>query len=303
MSDQGFAGTNEPDLKLGLIGDNIAQSRAPLLHRLAGTQSGLRVVYDRLVPRDLDEDFDIVFSQCALRGYRGVNITYPYKERAATNVMIADPLVQAIGAVNTVLFDPDGPKGYNTDYTGFIAAYHNARDSEMPGVTCLIGTGGVGRALAFALVALDAQEIRLVDKDETKAQALAEDLRALDSAPSILVYTDPSQAAQGATGLLNGTPVGMVGYDGTPVPRSAMQGAEWAFDAVYTPVDTEFLRDAAAADLSIISGYELFFHQGVHAWMHFSGQSVDAVRLRSDLLKHQEGTVKASRLEAGRVVS
>ncbi len=279
--------TDRGTLKLGLIGDNIARSRSPLLHRLAGTQNGVAVQYDRLIPKDMGQEFDAVFAACAGQGYRGINVTYPYKERVTEMVAVQDPLVAAIGAVNTVLFEPDGAQGRNTDYTGFMAAFRGARGEHAPGVACLIGTGGVGRALAFGLLALGAEEIRLVDRDAAKAEALAADLRAQDTATQVRVETDAEQGARGATGLLNGTPVGMVGHDGTPLPGAAMTGAEWAFDAVYTPVETEFLRDAASAGLAIISGYELFFYQGVHAWGHFSGLPLDEAALRSALLSKE----------------
>lgn len=247
------------DLKLGLIGDKIARSRSPLLHRLAGSLNGMVVQYDRLIPRDMGEDFDTVFNRAKDRGYRGINVNYRYKERAAAKVVIDDPLVRAIGAVNTVLFEPDGLRGQNTDYSRFIAAYRGVRGDRSPGKACLIGTGGVGLALAFALVALRAEKIRLVDRDIAKAEALAADLRAVEDAPEVRVVPDAAQGADGATGLLNGTPVGIVGYGGTPLPAPAMVGAAWAFDAVYTPVETQFLQDAEAAGLTVISGYELFF--------------------------------------------
>ncbi|WP_370269192.1 shikimate dehydrogenase [Nioella sp.] len=272
-----------PDLHLGLIGDNIARSRSPLLHRLAGEQNGMTVQYDRLIPRDLGQEFNAVFDQCPGHGFRGINVTYPYKERAAAKVTVDDPWVRASGAVNTVLFDADGPKGFNTDYTGFVAAYRATR-IDVPGISCLIGTGGVGRALAFGLVALKATEIRLVDRAMAKAEALADDLRAVAGDTRIAAFADATEAARGAQGLLNGTPVGMVGYDGTPLAADAMQGADWAFDAVYTPVDTQFLKDATARGLDIISGYELFFWQGVHAWEHFSGgKPLDRIALRQAL--------------------
>lgn len=277
-----------PDLKLGLIGDNISRSRSPLLHRLAGAQNGMTVVYDRLIPTDLGEDFDTIFDLCAGRGYRGINVTYPYKERAAAKVAVNDPLVRAIGAVNTVLFEEGGPEGFNTDYSGFIAGYRGVRGELATGACCLIGTGGVGRALAFGLVALNAAEIRLVDRDKAKAEALATDLARAGQRPRIRVFDDPGAAAKGAQGLLNATPVGMVGYGGTPLPDAAMAGAEWAFDAVYTPVDTQFLKDAEAQGLQVISGYELFFYQGVHAWAHFAGRPLDEERLRAALWDHEE---------------
>ena len=97
------------DIVLGLIGDNIAASQAPRLHRLAGELAGADVRYDRLIPRELGKDFDEVFEGCAASGYRGVNVTYPYKERAAAKVRIDDPLVRAIGAVNTVIFGEGEP--------------------------------------------------------------------------------------------------------------------------------------------------------------------------------------------------
>ena len=116
-----------PDLLLGLIGDNIAASRAPLLHRLAGAQAGLSVRYDRLVPKEMKRDFEAVFAQCRAGGYRGINVTYPYKERVTALVAIPDPLVRAMGAVNTVIFGEGMPQGFNTDHSGFIAAWRAAR--------------------------------------------------------------------------------------------------------------------------------------------------------------------------------
>jgi len=272
-----------PDLQLGLIGDNIAKSQAPRLHRLAGGLCGVSVVYDRLVPPELGQTFEQVFDTAKSSGFRGLNITYPYKEQVTLRVHISDPLVKAIGAVNTVIFEPDGPVGFNTDHTGFIAAYKGAMEGVTPGTVCLIGTGGAGKAVAFGLIALGADVIRCVDLDVGKARALADALRATKSATQIEVYTDPILAAHGADGLINCTPVGMVGYGGTPLPAAAMVGASWAFDAVYTPVDTQFLQDAAAQGLTIISGYELFFGQGIDAWALFSGRPVDIAALRSAL--------------------
>jgi shikimate dehydrogenase len=267
-------------VKLGLIGDNISRSQAPRLHVTAGQLTGLEVSYDRLVPRDMAMEFDAVFDHASKMGFRGINVTYPYKERAAAKVQVDDPLVKAIGAVNTVIFTEAGPKGYNTDYSGFVFAYRSVRGEKVPGVVCLIGTGGVGKAVAFALVALGASVIRCVDLDLAKAKALAASVRELNSDSKVEVFTDPLAAANGADGLINCTPVGMVGYEGTPLPAAAMTGAQWAFDAVYTPVDTQFLKGAASAGLTVISGYELFFGQGVDAWQIFTEEPLDHAALR-----------------------
>jgi shikimate dehydrogenase len=269
-----------PTLKLGLIGDNIAHSKAPLLHSLAGTLAGLDVSYERLVPRELGLGFDDLLASCAAGGYRGINITYPYKELAARRVRIDDPLVRAMSAVNTVIFEPDATRGFNTDYSGFTAAYRQARGESRAGRVGMIGAGGVGKAVAFALLNLGLDALWVVDLDRAKAADL--DARLNAAAPGLPVTLADSAAAlpAGLDGVINCTPVGMVGYEGTPLPRERMHGAVWAFDAVYTPLETPFLKDAAAEGLTVISGYELFFHQGVDAWRLFVDCPVDTAQLR-----------------------
>jgi shikimate dehydrogenase len=144
--------------------------------------------------------------------------------------------------------------------------------------------------VAFGLADLGARALRLVDRDLSKAATLARDLARAFPDLAVAVGDDAALAAKGADGLVNCTPVGMVGHDGTPLPAAAMAGASWAFDAVYTPKDTQFLRDAAEAGLAILSGWELFFHQGVHAWQHFSGSTLDPEALRDALLTPESVT-------------
>jgi len=277
-----------PDLLLGLIGNpHIKASSAPRLHRAAGALTGLEVQYDLIIPEEMDREFEAVLDGLADQGYRGVNVTLPFKERAAARVRIDDPLLRAMGAVNTVIFEPDGPHGYNTDCTGFQGGYRSILGDADPGPVCLIGAGGVGRAIAFGAVALGCTDLRIVDLDAAKATALADALRSVAPDLAITVTADAAEGAKGAKGLANGTPVGMIGYEGTPLPRAAMEDASaaggWAFDAVYTPIETQFLTDAATAGLTIVSGYELFFFQGVDCWRYFSGREVDQSALRQAL--------------------
>lgn len=275
-----MATTATNSVKLGLIGDNITHSKSPRLHRTAGKLTGLNVTYDRLIPKDIGLSFDQVFEQARTSGFRGINVTYPYKEIVALKVTVSDPLVRGIGAVNTVVFGADGPKGFNTDYTGFMNAYRSARGSAPPGVVCLIGTGGVGKAVAFGLVGLGAQAIHCVDLDPVKAASLSDALVALGSQTRIEVFGNAVDAVDGADGIINCTPLGMVGIAGSPLNADAMHGATWGFDAVYTPVDTQFLQDAERVGLVVISGYELFFGQGVDAWRIFTGVEIDHAALR-----------------------
>lgn len=81
---------------------------------------------DLLVPREQGLDFDVPLDSLPFRGYRGVSVTYPYKEKAAAKVIVQDELIRAMRALIAVVFAPDGPRGFNTDFMGFIAAYRRA---------------------------------------------------------------------------------------------------------------------------------------------------------------------------------
>ena len=270
--------------RLGLIGDNIAASLAPRLHALAGALLGIEIRYDLLIPAELGLGFDALFDRCANGGYQGINVTHPYKERAAVRVEIENPLVRAIGAVNLVRFAPDRPRGFNTDHTGFLFAYDaKFGTGAPPGVVCQVGAGGAGRAIAFALARLGAEAIRLVDIDRARAEALAAVLRSVHPGLDVAVAASLEEAATGARGFVNCSPIGMVGHGGTPIPRRLLPGARWAFDAVYTPVHTQFLADATAAGLETLSGFELFFHQGADGLEIHFGRVIDRVRLRRAL--------------------
>ena len=197
-------------------------------------------------------------------------------------VAIEDPRVRAMGAVNLVRFESGRARGFNTDYSGFVAAYRAKFGAGPPGVVCQVGAGGAGRAVGFALADLGAEAIRVVDVDRVRARSLAGALRSaypgLDATPARM-----DEAVRGALGLVNCTPVGMAGHHGTPIPRSLMRGAAWAFDAVYTPVRTRFLADAKAAGIDTLTGYELYFHQGADGFEIFSRSPVDRSQLREAL--------------------
>lgn len=259
-------------VRLGLIGGNIRASRSPDLHRICGQMTGLRVSYDLLIPAELGEDFETVLANCRRSGMRGVNVTYPYKERVTRLVGIPDPQVARLGAVNTVLFGREGMEGYNTDYSGFMAAYRTHFGDEPPGAVAIVGSGGVGRAIAFALLTLGADEVRLIDQDPEKSAALADALAGAGAPARIRVPDGLQPGLADATGVVNCTPLGMDGNPGSAVPARLLGGQRWAFDAVYTPVETEFKQQAEAAGLDVLSGYELFFHQGIQAFELFTGR-------------------------------
>jgi shikimate dehydrogenase len=270
-------------IRLGLIGDNIAASQSPRLHVLAGRLCGLDVTYERLVPADMNLSFEEIFTWCQEQKFAGINVTYPYKEHVTGYVHVEDPSVAAIGACNTVIFDAPVPHGANTDHSGFMRAFKTTFGDRKPGHVAMAGAGGVGKAIAFALASLGCERLTLYDTNRSRAEPLVEELASAFSMPVEIADTI-EDAMRGADGLVNCTPLGMVGYGGSAFPDALIGGQTWAFDAVYTPVDTPFLQACQEAGIAVLSGYELFFFQGVDAFALFTGLQVDTKALRLDLL-------------------
>ena len=277
-------------IKLGLIGDNIRTSSAPTLHRMAAAQWGMDLSYDLIVPPDHGMDFTAALAFARDSGLRGVNVTLPYKEKAFRQVAVADPAVRQLGAVNTVCFDAAGLTGANTDFTGFLKSYRAARGDVPAGRVLLVGAGGVGRSIGFALSQLGASQLLICDKNQQAAENLSAEINQLGpNLAEAVTVTAPLPV----DAVVNCTPAGMVGYGGLPLPAPLIpQRFDWAFDAVYQPVETPFKQLAESRGVAVISGFELFFHQGVDAFLIFTGKPVkDAPALRAALrdLVHKTG--------------
>lgn len=272
--------------RLGLIGGNIAASRSPVLHTVSALSVGGNASYDLIIPAERGKSFAELLKDCAAQGFDGVNVTYPHKEEAAALVRAGDPVVAAMGSANTIRFTAEGPRAFNTDYTGFVAAFRARFGEIAPGRVLVLGTGGVGRAVAFGLATLGAAAIVLHDADLAKVVSLA---RAIATQfPGLPVQAaEPRQSADltGLDGVVNCTPLGMVGRPGSPLPDGVPGNPTWAFDAVYTPEQTTFRAQVEGMGAAFLSGYDLYFHQGVRAFEIFTGRAPDATWVRSILTR------------------
>jgi shikimate dehydrogenase len=277
-------------VRLGLIGDKIQASRSPDLHRLAGRLCGLDVSYDLLIPPARGEAFDAVFDHCRAGGFRGINITYPYKETVLSRLAAPDSDLVALGACNTVVFEAAGPKGANTDSTGFASAFRHRFGDASPGIVAMAGAGGVGKAIAFALASLDVTELNIFDADRAKAEALSSQLNGRLQAR---VADDVAGALQGAAGVVNGTPVGMLPDRGMAVPDALLHRGLWVADAVYTPLWTPLLVAAKAKGASVMTGRDLAVYQAADAFELFTG-----LKPPVDVIQNTFDAVMASRYPA-----
>ncbi len=266
-------------LKLGLIGQSIAQSRSPALHVMLGEMHDLPVRYELHEPADASEAaFVATLNSLREQGYRGTNVTFPYKQLALGHAAEVYQGARLVGSTNTLKLS-GATAAHNTDYSGFIRGYRGRVGEQPAGRVLLIGAGGVGRAVAFGLFEVGAAEVMIADLNAASAASLAGALSAAGFKASCIAPGELAAVAARADGLVNCTPLGHYKTPGLPIAAELISSQRWAFDAVYTPIDTEFLVAAHRQGLAIVSGFDLFIYQGIDAFEIFTDVRVDAEKV------------------------
>jgi shikimate dehydrogenase len=261
-------------MRLGLIGKAIMNSSAPDLHARLGELTGIPVTYDLFDANETPiESLESQVRKAMAEGYRGVNVTYPYKEIAVRLADCASEGARLVGSANTLVFSSGRIQAENTDFSGFISGYRATLGERAPGRVLVIGTGGVGKAVAFGLGKLGAEEIILLDLDESKSAKLAHELRQAGFNASTITADALTEAAKRCDGLVNCTPIGHEKSPGCPLPKKLIDARHWIFDAVYVPALTEFIVAARDAGAQVMSGVSLFVFQGVDAFKCFCEDS------------------------------
>jgi len=205
-------------------------------------------------------------------GVTGLNVTVPFKQDVLPHVD-PTPTAEAVGAVNTVTFDGDdggAPEGHNTDVEGVVRAFEH-HDVAIAGESAVVvGAGGAGRAVTYALADAGA-DVFVANRTVERATELAADFADLD------VDAGGVDALAGrvpeADLLVNATSVGME-EDDSPVPAEFLHENLTVLDAVYAPLRTTLLQNAADAGAKTVDGAWMLLFQGVAAFERWTG--VDA---------------------------
>lgn len=262
----------------GVIGWPLAQSLSPLLHNAAFAALGLPALYQRWeVP---PERLPAFVESMRLLHIQGCSVTIPHKVRLISLLDDVSPLVRRVGAANTVYWKGTALCGENTDVEGFLAplAHENLAGSSV----LLLGAGGAARAVAAGLTALDAARRPATIFVATPSDASHLPLAAeFDLTPLLWKQRHDPPALL----VVNTTPLGMRGkaeadspYDFTlaaPVPvQGAAEATPLAYDIVYNPLETRFLREARAAGRRCLSGLEMFFGQGCAQFRLWTGRDL-----------------------------
>jgi shikimate dehydrogenase len=278
------AGAKENDraILVALVGTGIHASKTPRLHEQEGAAQGLRYIY-KLV--DLDAlHLDVsalpgIVTAAQRFGFSGLNVTHPCKQRIIPLLDRLSPEANAIGAVNTVVFENGACIGHNTDWWGFAESFRRELHDVSLNRIVLIGAGGAGAAVAHALLGLGAERLLLVDAEHDRARALAQKLCGQFGKDRVTAESTVEQAMTSAEGLVNATPVGMTKYPGLPVPVPLLRRELWVADIVYFPLETELLRAARSRGCRTMSGGGMAVFQAAAAFRLFTGIEPNAERM------------------------
>jgi len=257
----------------GLIGNPVEHSLSPPMHEAAYEELGLDARYVTFEPPKGEASRAIDAAETL--GIDGLNVTIPFKQ-AVLDAVEPDDLAARIGAVNTIDFSGDRPTGHNTDAIGAVRALEE-HDVELTGSAVVVGAGGAGRAVSFAL-AEEGMDVAIANRTVETAHDLADDIprasgHGLDAVPDLLA---------GADVLVNATSVGME-EDRSPVPAETLHGDLAVLDAVYSPIETRLLREAEGVGATTVDGAWMLLFQGVAAFERWTGREAPVAEMNRAL--------------------
>ncbi len=259
---------NQQTEVFGLIGMPVSHSVSPRMHNAAFAALAKDAVFipfevrevksfmKRMIhPRSRELDWKV----------RGLSVTAPHKFAVMDQLDWVEPAAQEMGAVNTIVIDDDELHGHNTDARGFITPLLQ-KFGDLHAARCaVIGAGGAAKAALWSLRQAGAAAT-IFARNTAKASSLAErfgaSLTKLDEA-----------TFEGFDVVINATPLGTRGHlmDKTPAVCQQLRGARLAYDLVYNPVETRFLREAREAGCETLGGLAMLVAQAVEQFRLWTG--------------------------------
>ena len=259
----------EKFLLAGVMGFPVMHSRSPGVHNFWLEKHGLIGRYLPLAVRP--DGLKAALRALPALGFSGCNLTIPHKVEAMALVDRTDAASKRIGAINCVTVESDGSlSGANNDGFGYVANVLQSKPDWRAdaGPVVVLGAGGGARAVVVALADRGAREIRLLNRTDTRAMLLAEDLGAPVKA---MPWARRAEALEGAAMLVNTTSQGMVGQPALQIVLDKLPKTALVSDIVYIPQVTPLMAGAIARGNPVVGGLGMLLHQARPAFKSWFG--------------------------------
>lgn len=252
---------------VGIIGDPVEHSMSPIMHNAAFRYLSLDYIY---VPFKVSSDeLKSAIDGAKSLNIKGLNVTIPHKTDVIQYLDSFDKSAELIGAVNTIKFDDDHAKGYNTDGFGAVKAieeFSTVKDKKI----IILGAGGASRAVSFQILIDGAKELVIANRTPENALELKNDLT--EKLNAYVKCVDLGEGLKNelldADILINTTPIGMYPHvDQEPLVKAEMMHEKLIVnDLVYNPLKTGLLKEAEKAGAKSISGIKMLIYQGMESF-------------------------------------
>jgi len=261
---------------IGLIGENIENSLSPLFHNQIILKHSLNFCY---LPFQVAET-DLVEAIQGIRALniRGVNITFPYKEKVIEFLDELEESARRIGAVNTIVNNKGNLSGYNTDVIGFKKSLQDKGKFVIKEKNAVVlGAGGAARGVIYTLLEEGIEEISIFNRTLEKAEKIKQDFSPFFPRSSINIFSfeqdNIKDKIKEANLLVNATSIGMAPQVGnTPLPDEKLFHPNLlVYDLIYHPTKTFFLKQAERAGAKILNGVPMLVYQGIESLYLWTG--------------------------------
>ena len=272
---------------IGLIGGNIENSFSPLIHNQIILKHFLNFCY---LPFQVAEtDLGKAIQGIRALNIRGINITFPYKEKVIEFLDEVEESARRIGAVNTIVNNKGILTGYNTDVAGFKKSLQdNGKFVVKEKKAVVFGAGGAARAVIYPLLEEGIKEINIFNRTLVKAEKIKQDFSPFFPGSSINIFSfeqkDLKDKIKEANLLVNATSIGMASQlNNTPLPDEKLFHSNLlVYDLIYRPAKTLFLEQAEKAGAKIINGVPMLVYQGIESlylWTGFKPEGKEVLEI------------------------
>lgn len=274
--------------RYAVVGNPIAHSKSPQIHRLFAEQTGQALTYEALLA-PLDGFADTV-ANFRSQGGLGMNVTVPFKLEAHALADRLTPRAEAAGAVNTLAFGADGILGDNTDGAGLVRDLEHNLDCSLAGATLLLlGAGGAARGALLPLLSARPEKLVIANRTAEKASTLAAHFQTL--APEAVIEACGFEALAGARFdiVINATAASLAA-EAPDLPDGIYASGALAYDMMYGATPTAFLVAADRAGAArLADGLGMLVEQAAESFALWRGVRPDTTPVLAELRRQLAG--------------